>query len=124
MYNMNIICLCVYIYIYDNNHGDPHKTRESQTNQTFNTIFMDFSSSIFICEIISVSARHVICRICKQSGCFINYVSLTLYSLYRYRYLYSTYVLASPVSNAIKEQFLEFVVVLHLSRPPVSKLYL
>lgn len=90
---MKIICLCVYIYIhiYDN-HGDPHKPRESQTNQTFSTIFMDFASSILICEIISVSASHVICRICKQGGCFINYVSPTLYSLYSYRYLYSIYV--------------------------------
>lgn len=39
--------------MYDN-HGHPHKPRESQTNQTFNTIFTDFASSILICEIISV----------------------------------------------------------------------
>lgn len=65
--------------MYDN-HGDPHRPRESQMNQTFNTILMDFASSIFICEIISVTASHVICRICKQGDCFINaiYVSAHL----------------------------------------------
>lgn len=81
-YNMNTIHLFIYIY---GNHGDPLRPRESQTNQTFNTIFMDFASSIFICEIISVSASHVICRICKHGDCFINNVSLTLYSLYNHR---------------------------------------
>lgn len=49
----------------------------------------------------------------------IPYIATDIYILFM-----SIYVLASPISNAIKEQFLEFVVVLHLSRPPVSKLYL
>lgn len=76
------IPICVYTY---NNNRDAGNAGESQMKQTFNTIFMDFASSIFICEIISVSASHVNCRICKQGGSFTNYASLTLSSLYSNR---------------------------------------